>query len=159
MILIAGVAVLAIGLVALFLVDEPELDGWLRYAFGTVFGYVALGMSAVLGVPSAIGVWAMAGAAEPKAVPALSSPVRRVVAGSAIVAVVGTAVVVLLGGRGATLLDLGLIALAALLSLGLAGAACFSPHRGRAVLSALAMASVMVGILWFVAHAQVTRSA
>jgi hypothetical protein len=68
------------------------------------------------------------------------------------VAVGGLAVVVLVGGRGMTLLDLGFIGLVALLTLGLAGAASFSPHRGRAILSGLALVLVVAGATWFVAR-------
>ena len=49
MLLIAGAAMLGLGVVALLLVDPPEVDGWLRSVFGTVFGYMAIAMSATLG--------------------------------------------------------------------------------------------------------------
>jgi hypothetical protein len=153
MILVAAVAILGLGIAALVLVDPPEADGWLRSVFGTVFGYMALGIAAVLGVPSAVGVWAMAGATAPGAEPALSQTVHRLVAVVAVVVVVLVAAVVLLGGRGATVLDLGAIGLVALLILGLAGAVAFSPHRGRAMLAGLASVLVWVGVLWFVAAA------
>ena len=155
MILLAGVAILALGIATLVLVDPPEVVGWLRSAFGTVFGYIALGMAAVLGVPSAIGVWAMAGATAADAVPALPRTARRVVVGVAVVIVIVVATMILVGGRGATLLDLGVIGLVALLILGLAGAVAFSPHRGRATMSGAASILVWVGITWFVATASI----
>src|SRR5262245_20742063 len=62
MLAIAAGAMLALGAVALLLVDPPEVDGWLRSVFGTVFGYMAIGMAAILGIPAGIGLWAMAGA-------------------------------------------------------------------------------------------------
>jgi hypothetical protein len=151
MILVAGAAILALGIATLVLVDPPESAGWLRSAFGTAFGYIALGMAAVLGVPSAIGVWAMAGATADNAVPALPPMARRVVVGAAIVVVIVVAAAILVGGRGATVLDLGVIGLIALLTLGLAVAVASSPHRGRAMMSGVASILVWVGITWFVA--------
>jgi hypothetical protein len=153
MILVAAVVILGLGLVSLVLVDPPEADGWLRSVFGTVFGYMALAIATVLGVPSAVGVWAMAGATASGATPALPRTVRRLVAIAAAAVVVMVAAVVLTGGRGPTLLDLGAIGLVALLILGLAGSVAFSPHRGRAILAGLASALVSIGVLWFVAAA------
>jgi hypothetical protein len=151
MILVAGAAILALGLATLVLVDPSEWDGWLRSAFGAAFGYIALGMAAFLGLPSAIGVWALAGATAEDTVPALSLVARRVVVGVAIIVVIVVAAMILVGGRGATLLDLGVIGLVALLTLGLAGAAACSPHRARAIMSGAASVVVWVSITWFVA--------
>jgi hypothetical protein len=98
MILLAGVAMLVLGIVTLVLVDPPEVVGWLRSAFGMAFGYIALGMAAVLGIPSAVGVWAMAGATAVDSVPALPWTARRVVAGVAVVVVIVVAAMILVGG-------------------------------------------------------------
>jgi hypothetical protein len=152
MILVAALVVLCLGMAALLLVDPPEVSGWLRYAFGMAFGHIALRIAAILGIPSAIGLWAMAGAAEPEAVPALSPLAGRVIAGGAVVVLVGLAIVVLVGGRGITILDVAFLGLCSLLTLGLAGAAAFGPYRGRALLSAVALGLIVAGILWFVAR-------
>lgn len=150
MILVAAVAVLVLGIVALVLVDPPEVSGWLRHAFGMVFGHMAIWIAAILGIPAAIGLWAMAGANEPDAIPARSPLLRRVITAIVAIALVGVGVFVLVGGRGVTLFDVGFLGLCALLVLGLAGAAAFAPRRGRAFLSAAAMVLVMAGIGWFV---------
>ena len=71
MLFIAALAVLGMGVLVVIRGDPPEVDGWLRYLFGRVFGVVALGLAVVLGVPSGIGLWAMAGSTAPDAVPAL----------------------------------------------------------------------------------------
>jgi hypothetical protein len=145
---IAGGAMLGLGVAALLLVDPPEVDGWLRGAFGTVFGTMAVAMAAILGIPSLIGLWAMADANADDAAPALSPTTRRLVAIAAVAAVVGSALAMLLSGRGASILDLVLTGLVALLTLGLAGAAAFSPHRGRALLSAAALVLAIAVIVW-----------
>ena len=132
MLLVAGIAMLGLGVAALVLVDPPEVSGWLRSVFGTVFGYMAIAMAAVLGTPAAVGVWAMAGANTPDAMPALSPRVQRAALGLAVLAVVVTAVIVLGARSGISILDLALVGLVALLAFGLAGAVAFSPHRGRA---------------------------
>jgi hypothetical protein len=153
MILMASLVLLGIGVVALVLADPPEVDGWLRSLFGAVFGRMALAMAVVLGIPSAIGVWALAGATAPDVTPALGPSIGRVLVAIAFVVVGALALVVLVGGRGATLLDLGFIGLAALLILGMCGAAVLSPHRLRAVTSAAGLALVMAGSIRFVAQA------
>jgi hypothetical protein len=94
----------------------------------------------------------MAGATAEDAVPALPGVLRRTTVSIAVVVVVAFAFVILTSGRGATLIDLGLIGLVALLTLGLAGAVHFSPHRGRAVLALVAMVLVLAGSTWFVAQ-------
>jgi len=149
MILVAAVAVLGLGLAVMWLFTPTETSGWLRYAFGMAFGHMAVWIAAILGIPSAVGLWAMAGAAEPDAVPALSPTAGRVIAGSVSVVLVSLAIFVLVGGRGATLFDLAFLGLCALLLLGLAGAATFAPRRGRALLSAAVMAAMIAGIAWF----------
>ena len=149
MILVAAVVVLGLGIAALLLVDPPEVSGWLGYAFGMAFGHMAVWIAAILGIPSGIGLWAMAGAAEPDAVPALSPTAGRVIAGSATILLVGLAFFVLVGGRGVTIFDVAFLGLCALLTLGLAGAATFGPRRGRALVSAAVMVLIMAGIAWF----------
>ena len=148
MLLIAAVVMLGLGLASLVLVDPPEVSGWLRYVFGRVFGVVAVSMAAVLGTPAAIGLWAMAGARAEDAVPALSETVRRILAGIAIAAIAATVVVCLVSGSALAVLNLGLIGLVALASIGLAGAAAYSPHRVRAILSGVALLVVAAGTLW-----------
>ena len=51
-------------------------------------------------------------------------------------------------GSAAAVLNLGLLALVALASLGLAGAIEFSPHRNRAALSAIALVLISLGSAW-----------
>jgi hypothetical protein len=150
MILVAALVVLGLGIAALMLVGPPDVSGWLRYAFGMAFGHMAVWIAAILGIPSAIGLWAMAGAAEPDAVPALPPTAGRIIAGGAVVVLVGLALVVLVGGRGITVFDLAFLGLCALLTLGLAGAATFGPRRSRALVSAGALVLIIAGILWFV---------
>ena len=152
MLLVAAAVLLGLGIVALIRADPAEADGWLRVLFGRVFGTAAVGLAAVLGVPSGLGLWAMAGAREPDAVPALPPVTRQALAGVAIVATGITAVVVLTRGISALVLDLGLIAIVALATLGLAGAVAFSPHRGRAMASALMLGAVVLGTLWVLAR-------
>jgi hypothetical protein len=152
MLLVAAAVLLGLGVVALVRADPAQADGWLRAVFGRVFGVAAVGLAAVLGVPSGLGLWAMAGAREPDAVPALPALTRQALAGVAIVATGITALVVLTRGISALVLDLGLIALVALATLGLAGAVAFSPHRGRAMASALMLGAVVIGTLWVLAQ-------
>ena len=75
--------------------------------FGEVFTVIAVGLAAVLGIPSAIGLWAMSGANVEGAVPALDPRWRRLVAGFAVATAVVTAVVLLVTGSAATVLNLG----------------------------------------------------
>jgi hypothetical protein len=56
MLVVAGLAMAALGVIALLRSDTPEATGWLRAIFGRVFAVVAFGMAAVLGIPSAVGV-------------------------------------------------------------------------------------------------------
>jgi hypothetical protein len=70
MLFVAGLAMLGLGVFVLLRNDSPEVDGWFRVLFGKVFSTVAFGMAAVLGIPSAVGVWAMLGANREGAVPA-----------------------------------------------------------------------------------------
>jgi hypothetical protein len=153
MLFIAGLVILGLGLVAYVRNDEPQVDGWLRTIFGTVFAAVALGMAAVLGIPSAIGLWAMSGATKGEVEPALSPSVRHVLVAVAVATLVFSAAVILVTGSSFLILNLGLIGLIALSSLGLAGAVDFSPHRGRAVLSGVSVVLVSVGALWVLAKA------
>ena len=133
MLFIAALAVLGMGVLVVIRGDPPEVDGWLRYLFGRVFGVVALGLAVVLGVPSAIGLWAMAGSTAPDAVPALPETPRRILAGVAAVTVAVTALVLLVTGSAALILNLGLLGIVGLAAFGLAGAVAFSPHRWRAI--------------------------
>jgi hypothetical protein len=148
MLFIAGLVMLGLGAASLILVDPPEVSGWLRYIFGRTFGIVAISLAAVLGIPSAVGLWAMAGAREPDAVPALGQTPRRVLAGVAAVTIGITAVILLVTGSAATILNLGLLGIVGLASFGLAGATSFSPHRARAILSGVALVLVAIGALW-----------
>jgi hypothetical protein len=157
MLVIAAVALSVLGAAALVLPDPPESGGWLRVIFGRVFAVVAFGMAAIIGAPAAIGLSAMAGAAKDGAVPTLPIVARRALAGIAIVTVAITAVDCLTTSRTPTVLDLGVIGLVALASLGLAGAASFSPHRWRAILSALALLVVAGGTLWVLTFALVAQ--
>jgi hypothetical protein len=135
------------------LTDQPEVDGWLRAIFGKVFGVVAIGLGIILAAPSAIGFWAMAGANQEGAVPALSPRIRQIAVAVALTTVVVTIVVLLVTGSAVAVLNLGLLALVAMAALGLAGASSFSPHRGRALVSAIAVGGVAIGTLWVLANA------
>ncbi len=148
MLFVAGVALLGLGVFALLRSDTPEVNGWLRAIFGRVFAVVAFGMAAVLGIPSAVGVYAMAGANKEGATPALSRNARLAagIAGSAATAV--TALVVLADGTISTILNLVLVALVAMAALGLAGATAFAARRGRAIAAGIALAVVVAGALW-----------
>jgi hypothetical protein len=148
MLVIAAVAVLGLGAAAVVLGDGPEVDGWLRTMFGKVFAVVAVGMAAVLGIPSATGLWAMAGATAEDAVPALASTPRRILVGIAVAIVAASAVTVLVDGTPSRLVNLGVTGLIALALFGLAGAVSFSPHRGRAMLAAVALLAVAAGTGW-----------
>ena len=153
MLFIAGLVMLGLGAASLILVDPPEVNGWLRFVFGRVFGVVAISLAAVLGIPSAIGLWAMAGAREPDAVPALGETPRRVLAAVAGVTIAVTAIVLLVTGSAATILNLGLLGIVGLACFGLAGATSFSPHRLRAILSGVALVLVALGSLWVLLNA------
>jgi hypothetical protein len=48
------------------------------------------------------------------------------------------------------IVNLGIAGLVALALLGLAGAVSFTPHRGRGLLSALALLAVAAGTLWVI---------
>src|SRR3954454_8761903 len=151
MLFVAALAILALAIAIQLLGDPPEVQGWLRTAFGKVFVVVAVALAAVLGVPAAIGLWAMAGSTAEGAEPALPPLVRRILVGVAIATVVVTAVVLVVTGSVVAVLNLGLLALVALGSLGLAGAIDFSPHRGRAAASAVALVLVVLGCAWLLA--------
>jgi hypothetical protein len=148
MLVIAAAAVLGLGLAALVLTDPPETTGWLRTVFGTVFGVVAVALAAILGIPSGVGLWAMAGAANQDVEPALPQPTRIALAAVAIGTVAVTTLVLLVTGSAVTILNIGLLLLVALGSLGLAGAVSYSPHRARAVGSAVALVLVVLGTAW-----------
>jgi hypothetical protein len=150
MLLIAALAVLGLGVVALVRGGGPEVEGVLRVLFGRVFAVVAGAMAAVLGIPAAIGMAAMAGATAEDAFPALGPTPRRVLVGAALVAVGVAAIAVVTGGTPSLLVNLGLLGLAALALLGLAGAASFSPHRIRAILAGITLLAVAAGTLWVV---------
>jgi hypothetical protein len=153
MLLIAAVVLLGLAVAIAVLGDPPEVQGWLRTIFGKVFGVVAVALAAVLGIPAAIGLWAMAGANAEDAVPALSQPARRALVAVAVATVAVTAVVLLVTGSAVAILNLALLALVALASLGLAGAVDFSPHRGRATVSAVALVLVAAGTAWILVNA------
>jgi hypothetical protein len=148
MLFVAGLAMLGLGVFALLRTDTPEAGGWLRAIFGKVFSVVAFGMAAVLGIPSAVGVWAMAGANKEGAVPALprNAQVSAAIAGVAATAV--TAVVVIADGTISSILNVALVALVAMATLGLAGATAFSPHRGRAIAAGTGLAVLVAGVVW-----------
>jgi hypothetical protein len=148
MLFIAALVMLGLGIASLILADPPEVDGWLRAVFGRVFGVVAISLAAVLGIPSAVGLWAMVGAREPDAVAALDETPRRVLAGVAAVTIAVTAIVLLATGSAATILNLGLLGIVGLACFGLAGATSFSPHRVRAIVSGVALVLVALGSLW-----------
>jgi len=148
MLVIAAAVILGLGLVALVRADPAEPTGWLRSVFGTVFGLVALALAAVLGIPSGIGLWAMAGATRDDVVPVLPRQARLVGAAIAIGTVAVTALVLVVSGSVATILNFGLLLLITLGALGLAGAVAYSPHRGRALGSALALGIVVLESAW-----------
>ena len=148
MLFIAALAVLGMGVLVVIRGDPPEVDGWLRYVFGRVFGVVALGLAVVLGVPSGIGLWAMSGSTAPDAVPALPETPRRILVGVAAVTVAVTAVVLLVTGSAALILNLGLLGIVGLAAFGLAGAVSFSPHRWRAIASGVALVLLTIGTAW-----------
>jgi hypothetical protein len=153
MLLIAGVALVGIGVAALMLVDPPEVDGWLRSLFGSVFGYMAIAIGMIIGLPALLGVWAMSGATEEGATPALPHGARQLMTGIAITTLLLAALVILVAGSRLRLLDLALIGIVALPTLGLAGAVRSSPHRGRATGVAIALVALAVGIAWLLLQA------
>jgi hypothetical protein len=73
--------------------------------------------------------------------------------GIAIATLVLAALVVLVAGKELRLLDLALIGIVALPTLGLAGAVRFSPHRGRAIGAAGALVVLAVAICWLLLQA------
>ena len=83
MLLIAAVVLLGLAVAIALLGDPPEVQGWLRTAFGKVFSVVAVGLAAVLGIPAVIGVWAMAGSTRTSATPALPKTLRWILVGVA----------------------------------------------------------------------------
>jgi len=118
-----------------------------------VFGYMAIAIGLMIGIPAMLGVWAMSGANAEGATPGLSRNVARLMTAIAIATLVGSAIVILIAGKELRLLDVALIGIVALPTLGLAGAVRFSPHRGRAIVSALALAVLAVGIGWLMYQA------
>lgn len=157
MMLIAALALIGLGIFTLGRTDAPEVDGWLKSVFGQVFGAIAIGLGLVLGTPGAIGLWAMAGANKEGVVPALTQMPQRVLAGIGIATVIVAAVVLIVTGSAAVILNIALTALVALACLGLAGAVSFSPHRGRAILSGVALCLISLGTLRLLAAAFVNR--
>jgi hypothetical protein len=148
MLLVAALAVLGLGVAAVVLGGGPETEGWLRVIFGKVFAVVAAAMAAILGIPAAIGLYAMAGANAEGAVPGLPPLARRILAGLAIATVVVTGIVLVATGSAVRILNLGLLGIVGLASLGLAGATSFSPHRGRAILAGVALVLIVIGAGW-----------
>jgi hypothetical protein len=78
---------------------------------------------------------------------------RRVLGWIGIATVIVAAVILVVTGSAVVLLNIALVALVALASLGLAGAVTFSPHRGRSILSAIALCLVSLGTLRLLAAA------
>ena len=101
----------------------------------------------------------MAGATAPGTSQHCHRPCARRSPALAIGTTAVTAIVALTTGRGPLILDLGLIGIVALATLGLAGAVRFSPHRGRAILSAITLAIVSLGTLWVLLQAFLFRTA
>jgi hypothetical protein len=155
MLLVAALVVLGLGVFFYLRGDAtaPDVEGWLRTLFGKVFLVVAIGLAAVLGVPSAIGLYAMAGANREDAVPALPQPARVGLVALAIGTTVVTAIVLLVTGSMVRILNLGLLGIVALGTLGLAGAVAFSPHRWRAILAAIALVVFVLGTAWLLVNA------
>jgi hypothetical protein len=153
MLLIAALVLLGLAVAIAVLGDPPEVGGWLRTIFGKVFGVVAVGLAAVLGVPAAVGLYAMSGANAEGVEPALPPRARQALVAVAIVAVALTAVILVVTGSAATVLNLGLFGIVALASLGLAGAVNFSSHRWRAIASAGALCLVVAGTAWVLGNA------
>ena len=148
MLVVAAVIMLGLGIVVLLRNDPPEVSGFLRSAFGRVFAVFAVAMAALLGIPSGLGLWAMAGANADDAVPALPRPARLILSGVAIATVVAAGVVIVSSLNVAALIELALVGLVALSTLGLAGATSFSIHRWRAIASAVALIAVVFGTAW-----------
>jgi hypothetical protein len=159
MLAIAAVALLALGAASLLLADPPEVDGWLRAIFGQVFGLVAIALAATLGIPSGIGLLAMAGSTRSEAAPALPSPVRTAAVVVALVTTVVTAIVLVATGSSVTVLNIALLALVGMALLGLAGAVSYSPHRGRAIGAGVALVVVALGAAWILNTAFLARPA
>ena len=155
MLLIAALAVLGLGVFFYLRGDPsaPDVEGWLRTLFGKVFLVVAVGLAAVLGIPSAIGLYAMAGANNEGAVPALPHPARVTFPALAVGTTVVTAIVLLVTGSMVRVLNLGLLGIVALGTLGLGGAVAYSPHRWRAILSAVALVALVLGTAWLLYNA------
>jgi hypothetical protein len=78
---------------------------------------------------------------------------RQLMAVIAVATLVLAALVILVAGSQLRLLDLALIGIVALPTLGLAGAVRFSPHRGRAAGVALALVVLAAGIGWLLLQA------
>ena len=155
MLLIAALAVLGLG-VFLYLrgdASAPDVEGWLRTLFGKVFLIVAIGLAAVLGVPSAIGLYAMAGANREDSVPSLPEPARVGLVALAIGTTGVTAIVLLATGSLVRILNLGLLGIVGLGALGLGGAVAFSPHRWRATFAAIALVAFVIGTAWLLINA------
>lgn len=148
MLLIAALVLLGLAVAIAVLGDPPEVQGWLRTIFGKVFSVVAVGLGAVLGIPAAIGLYAMAGANADGALPALPLRARQVLVGVGIAAVVATAVILVVTGSAVAILNIGLLALVALATMGLAGASNFSTHQWRAIVSGAALGFVVAGTAW-----------
>jgi len=155
MLLVAALVVLGLG-AFIYLrgdADAQTIEGWLRTLFGKVFLVVAVGLAAVLGIPSAIGLYEMAGADKEGAVPALPEPARIAFPALAIGTTVVTAIVLFTTGSMVRILNLGLLGIVALGSLGLGGAIAYSPHRWRAIVSAVALVGFVVGTAWLLINA------
>jgi hypothetical protein len=155
MLLVAALAVLGVGVFFYLRGDAtaPTIEGWLRTLFGKVFLVVAVGLAGVLGIPSAIGLYAMAGANKDGAVPALPDAARLGFPALAIGTTIVTAIVLVATGSVVRILNLGLLGIVALGTLGLAGAVAFSPHRWRAIAAAIALVGFVAGTAWLLINA------
>jgi hypothetical protein len=154
MLFIAALVLLALGAAALILPDTPEVDGWLRYIFGRVFrghGDRPRGSAGdpVRRRPVGDGRCARARCRTGARRDARAGFSRAWAA----VTIAVTAVVLLVTGSAATILNLGLLGIVGLASFGLAGATSFSPHRARAILSGVALVLVALGSLWVLVNA------
>ena len=153
MLLVAALALLGLGLASLVLANSPEPAGWLRSVFGQVFAIIAVGGAVVLGTPAAIGLWAMAGAGADNVVPALDHRATLGLAAVAAATIAVTVLVCLFTGSVVAILNVGLVALVAVASVGLGGAASFSPHRGRAALAGVTLVAVAAATMWLLGRA------
>jgi hypothetical protein len=147
MLLVAGVAMAVLGALALARSDPMPVEGWLREAFGEVFGTLALAVGGAIGLPAAIGLWTMAGARHEDAVRALGRGSRLAASALGVGSVLMIVLAMLVRGGGLSIVDVGIVGLVALFAFGLGAAATVSPHRNRALVSVILLALVVLGSL------------